>query len=46
MSSGLPLADQAHLVRKSVAWSDLRRGVFLAAVAVVSKRLGRRLTEG
>ncbi len=30
MSSGLPLADQAHLVRKSVAWSDLRRGVFLA----------------
>lgn len=30
MASGLPLADQAHLVRKSVAWSDLRRGVFLA----------------
>lgn len=30
MSSGLPLADQAHLLRKSVAWSDLRRGVFLA----------------
>ncbi len=30
MSAGLPLADQAHLLRKSVAWSDLRRGVFLA----------------
>ncbi len=34
MSSGLPLADQAHLVRKSVAWSDLRRGVFLAMTGV------------
>lgn len=30
VSSSLPLADQAHALRKSVAWSDLRRGVFLA----------------
>lgn len=30
MASSLPPADQAQFLRKSVAWSDLRRGVFLA----------------
>lgn len=30
VASSLPLADQAHVLRKTVAWSDLRRGVFLA----------------
>jgi len=29
-STSLPLADQAQVLRQSVAWSDLRRGVFLA----------------
>ncbi|MEP7329454.1 MAG: hypothetical protein ABI777_09600, partial [Betaproteobacteria bacterium] len=32
MSAGLPLTEQAQVLRKTAAWSDLRRGVIMGAI--------------